>query len=144
MRYQASQRGAAQLAVFTKMMSSSLVATEEILKFAAVSAAIPDAKRKALINWTLFNKSYGEKLEQGDHTLDAPYEKEQWIPRQVSKLGRKRETAETAWVSFLGARSVQRDNLGFAGGLRQWLPKGEYSEKSALLAHSGRCRAKFG
>jgi len=68
------------------------------LKFAAVSAAIPDAKRKALINWTEFNKSYGEKLEQGDHKLEAPYEKEQWLLRQRNKFGRKREVAETAWV----------------------------------------------
>ena len=94
-----------------------------------MSAAIPDATRKALINWTEFNKSYGEKLEQGDHTIDAPYEKEQWILRPRNKLGRNREVAETAWVGFLGPRLVQRDNLGFAGGLRLWLPKGEYSEK---------------
>ena len=72
MRYQASRRGAAQLAAFNKMMSSLLVASEEILKLAAVIAAIPDAKRKALVNWIEFNKSYGEKLEQGDHKLDAP------------------------------------------------------------------------
>ena len=76
MRYQASRRGAAQLAAFNEMMSNLLVASEEILKFAAVSAASPDAKRKALISWTELNKSYGEKLEQGDHKLDAPYEKE--------------------------------------------------------------------
>ena len=44
-RYQASRRGAAQLDAFSKMMSSLLVASEEILKFASVSAAIPDAKR---------------------------------------------------------------------------------------------------
>ena len=51
-RYQANRQGAAQLAAFNKRMSNLLVASEEILKFAAVNAAIPDAKRKALINWT--------------------------------------------------------------------------------------------
>ena len=95
-----------------------LAASEEILKLAAVSAAIPEAKRKALINWTEFNRSYGEKLEQGDRKLDAPYEKEQWILCPANKFGRKREMAETAWVGFLGSRLVQRSNLGFAGGLR--------------------------
>jgi hypothetical protein len=114
----------ARLSTIDGLMANLLIASEEILKSAAANAAIPDAKRQALINWTEFNKSYGEKLEQGDHTLGAPYEKEQWILRQVNKLGRKRETAET-----LGPRSVQRDNLGFAGGVRLWLPKAEYSEK---------------
>ena len=95
-------------------------------------AANPESKRKPLINWTELNKKHGVTMQKSDHTQNAPYEKDQWIIRQVSKSGRTKEVATAAWQNYEGIAIVKRDHLGFNSLLRLWLPKGQFEDVAKI------------
>ena len=58
-----------------------------------------------------------------------PYEEAQWVLEQVNKYGRDKKKAQDAWKGKL-AGHWRRDNLGFEGCLRLWLPAKEYEDKA--------------
>jgi hypothetical protein len=132
MRYQAEQQGQEQLEEFSKTMKPLAVAVVEVEKFSAKNAAIPEGKHKALVDWAEFNTQHGIKLSNSAHSVTAPYEKRQWIIRQVSKFGREEKVAIAAWEHFSlqAGRGIKSDNLGFGGQQRLWLPKGEFEDNS--------------
>ena len=102
------------------------VMVEEVGKFAAENADVPEAKKKKNMNWVAFRKRHGMRKRSADGSRDIPFEKEQWILRQINKFGRTRGIATAAWEKYDRDKVVDSDSLGFGGQLRLWLPKGEY------------------
>ena len=80
--------------------------------FCSREAASPESKRKPLISWSELNKKHGFAMLKSDHTQNAPYEKDQWIIRQVSKFGRTKEVSTAAWKNYEGIAIVKRDHFG--------------------------------
>ena len=74
-----------------------------------------------------WQEKYGRETNQKAGGRIAPFEKEQWLRREVSKFGRDRSTAEEDWARHEGSH-CKRDRQGHRGALRLWLPKNEYND----------------
>lgn len=130
MRYQAKHAGEEQLKSFSEKMSDTETMVEEVMKFASLNADVPEAKTKKQVNWTDFNRRHGISQERSQTARTAPFEREQWILRQVNKFGRKREFAAAQWEQFGSSGVARADYLGFNGQVRLWLPKGEFEDST--------------
>ena len=145
MRYQAEQESPEQIAALNRVEDMD-AANDSIGDFCSREAANPESKRKPLVNWTELNKKHGVTMRKSDHTQNAPYEKDQWIIRQVSKFGSTKEVATAAWQNYEGIAIVKRDHFGalthcFAFGLRR------ASSRTSRRSTSSRalfCRARTG
>ena len=127
LRNQAVNAGDKQLDAFNSKMSSPDVAIEEVGKHAANNISVGTKKHKSKVNWAEWNQRYGITLSTTDGTRLTPFEKEQWIRRQVHKFGRERDMAEKMWAQH-EACGAKRDWLGFGGSVRLWLLKEEYED----------------
>ena len=101
MRYLAEQESPEQLAALNKQCLEDMdAASDSIGDFCSREAANPESKRKPLISWSELNKKHGVAMQKADHAQNAPYEKDQWIIRQVSKFGRAKEVATAASQNY--------------------------------------------
>ena len=71
----------------------------------------------------------GSTLNDKSGVIVVPYEKEEWILRQINKKGRTREWASNRWNEHLAGKWTQ-DYKGEDGQIRLWLPKYEFTEQS--------------
>ncbi len=145
MRYQAEQNSPEQLAAFNKKCLEDMdAANDSIGDFCSREAANPESKRKPLINWTELNKKHGVTMQKSDHTQNAPYEKDQWIIRQVSKFGRTKEVATAAWQNYEGIAIVKRDHFGLQLIASPLASEGPVRGRREDQLHRGLCCAGLG
>ena len=130
MRYQAKQEGETQLEAYNQAMIDQDNMVSAIVKFSAVNADVPGLKKKKKVGWAEFNKKYGTELAKTDHNQTAPFEKEQWLLKQINKFGRKRPEAEQQWTEYEANPLVKDDHFGFKGQKRLWLKKGEFIDNT--------------
>ena len=115
---------------FSEKCKDIQFANKQITYMAEKSVGLSMFARAPLIDWTLWQQEFGKLIETKEASQTRPFEEEQWIIRQVTKFGRKRELMEQEWKQKL-AGPWKRDHKGYEGALRLWLPAMEYEEKSA-------------
>ena len=81
--------------------------------------------RNGVCDWNEWNARFGLRVSIKEGAKTKPFEKREFIIRQVSKFGRSEEQAKGLW-NEAEASSCRRDQ----GQLRLWLAKGEYEDKS--------------
>lgn len=86
-------------------------------------------KRKPLIAWAEWQEMFGIELSKTETSQTAPFEEQEWILRQVGKYGRDKAHMESEWKQHV-ASSWKRDNNGFKGAIRLWLPKKQFIDNS--------------
>ena len=130
-RTQASKKfGAEGLRNFSGKCKDIAFANKQITYMAEQSVGLSMFARAPLIDWTLWQQEFGTLVETKDATQTRPFEEEQWIIKQVTKFGRNREQMVQEWKQKL-AGPWRRDNKGYEGSLRLWLPALEYEEKAS-------------
>ena len=98
-KYQAKMEGEEQSDKFNKAMIDQDIMINEVVKFSAFNADVPDAKKKKKIDWVDFNQRHGSELAKTSHAETHPFEKDQYVIRQINKFGWRRADAEEQWSS---------------------------------------------
>ena len=129
MRYQAGNDGPDLLTEFNDAMKDHDVMVEEVGIFAAANADVPGAKKKKKrMNWAEFRTRNGVRKNKKDGSRRVPFEKEQWILREVNKFGRRRDQATQEWDKHDRDHLVDKDYMGFQSQVRLWLRKTEWRD----------------
>ncbi len=107
------------------------------INFAIEEISRHEAQNAGIAKWCRGNKQHlhliwqeesGSRLEEIKGSRTTPFEKNEWVIRQVNKKGWSRPKALDKWNEHL-ADSWERDNKGEDGELRLWLPKKEYKDQ---------------
>ena len=85
--------------------------------------------RSPLIDWVAWEQEFGQLITHKQAEELQPFEEMQWVLRQVRKYGRDRDEMAQEWTRKL-AGPWRRDNNGYKGALRLWLPAKEMEEKA--------------
>lgn len=117
--------GKSQLEMFNESMADDEVARAEVSRHYEENVCIKKFAHRKLINWAEFNKKHYVKRAQQEGEQRVPYEKEEWILRQIGKMGRTRAQATSIWDQHL-AGTCRRANDGLGGQVRLWLLKKEF------------------
>ena len=118
-----------QKKIFVEMMSDDEAAIQEIDRFAEENIASGAWKKKKKIDWAEWNERRGVKTSTTDTNRAKPFEREEYIIRQVNKFGRSKGDALNLWNEAVAA-SHARDHLGFKGQLRLWLQHSVFKDVS--------------
>ena len=145
MRYQAMQsklprikgypRGTTQLDLFNRRMASDAVAKDEIALFQQENPPGKRFARKGWVNFACFNQRLASSSSKVDGYRLEPFEKEQFILRQQNQYGRPRDIGIAMWHDAYRS-GCTRDNEGYKGEERLWLPGGEWLDFLKTLSKS--------
>ncbi len=126
MRYQASVSAEPRAKEdFDRIMQDSAKAAEAVLEFLEENTA--DTRRKGLINWAQWTSKYGKRTAAESHVQTKPFEKQEFVLREMRKFGRTDAGAKSKWNQYESENYV-RDYKGEDGQLRLWLPSKHFKD----------------
>ena len=106
-------------------------ANGQIEYMASRSIGLPMFSRAPLIDFVQWEQEFGSLVQKKDAAQLRPFEETEWILRQVNKFGRDKEAMKEEWKQKL-AGHWRRDQNGYKGATRLWLPAKEMEEKSHI------------
>ncbi|CAE7249381.1 unnamed protein product [Symbiodinium sp. CCMP2456] len=127
-KYSASKVSAEQQQAVVDGFKDDAKAVEMVEEWSQRNIASPLFKN-GVCDWSEWNARFGLRVSIREGAKTKPYEKREFIIRQVSKFGRTEEQAKGLW-NEAEASSCRRDHGGFQGQLRLWLAKEEYEDKA--------------
>ncbi|CAE7506268.1 unnamed protein product, partial [Symbiodinium necroappetens] len=127
-KYAASKVSEEQRQAVVEGFKDDAKAVEMVEEWSQRNIASPLFKQ-GVCDWSEWNARFGLRVSIKEGAKTKPYEKREYIIRQVSKFGRTEEQAKSLW-NEAEASSCRRDHGGFQGQLRLWLAKEEYEDKS--------------
>ena len=130
-RNQVSKKyGPEGLKAFSDKCRDMEFANSQIEMMAKKSIGLSMFARAPLIDFVAWEQEFGVLVETKTAQQTRPFEEKEWIIRQVKKFGRDEKEMEQEWKRKV-AGPWKRDDLGYKGALRLWLPAVEYEEKSS-------------
>ena len=123
LQYQARHRKdvtEAQRQAFQEDMANDEIAGREVEKFALDNP--PELKRKALLDFSRFERARGVKTATADDDGDLPMTEAAFMKHCSNVLGLTDEEAEDYWKELYADKKVVRDYLGYKGRERLWIP----------------------
>ena len=106
-------------------------------QYAAEQLTEHEQHNAAIVKWKVGGKQYaslawqeenGHRLQDSHISGTTPFEKEEWILRQIRKKGSERKDCIQKWNEY-EADNFERDYKGDKGQLRLWLPKKESKDQ---------------
>ena len=102
-------------------------ANTQVEYMAKLSISLPMFAHNPLIDFVQWEQKFGVLVERKEAAVTKPFEETQWVIEQVNVYGRDKKEMQDEW-KFKIAGPWKRDNNGYKGALRLWLPAGEYEE----------------
>ena len=124
--FAASKMGEEQKEAQAAAMKIDSKAADMVLEWSEKNIASPLFKN-GMVDWAEWNSRYGLQVGVREGSMKIPFEKRQFVIRQVTKFGRTEKEAESLW-NQAEAENHKRDYKGFNGQLRLWLAKQEYQD----------------
>ena len=125
----AKQKGEEAAKAWVERCKDIEFANKQVAYMARKSIALPMFAHQPLIDFVEWEQEFGVLVQKKEAVDTEPYEEEQWIIEQVNKFGRNRQEMVNEWKQKI-AGPWRRDNNGWKGALRLWLPAREYEEAS--------------
>ena len=109
---------------FQLAMQDDYTAKSEICRFCELNP--PDSRyaRKNFIDWAAFKQKHGKRTEIIDRSKCKPMWEGEFMQWATGEKALSKSEAEAWWKDFLNDPRIERDNDGFKGRLRLWIPKG--------------------
>jgi hypothetical protein len=82
-------------------------------------------KRKSLIDWAQFRRSYGKRTSLIEDSNRKPFTEKAFLLWCSSKQGIEDDEAKTLWKQFKADPTVHRDNDGLGGRFQLYILKGK-------------------
>ena len=123
------QKGQAALKTWTERCKDIDFANSQVEYMAKRSVALPMFAHQPLIDFAQWEQEFGVLVTEKEGEITEPCEEEQWVLEQIAKFGRDRQKMHQEWRQKL-AGHYRRDNFGYEGCLRLWLPSKEFEEKA--------------
>ncbi|CAE7334150.1 unnamed protein product [Symbiodinium pilosum] len=102
-------------------------ANTQVEYMAKLSISLPMFAHNPLIDFVQWEQKFGVLVERKEAAVTKPFEETQWVIEQVNVYGRDKKEMQDEWKVKI-AGPWKRDNNGYKGALRLWLPAGEYEE----------------
>ena len=99
------------------------------------SLRIGNKKRKNPIDWAAKEERWSRSNEKAHTFRGKPYEKRQFEIKQCGEFGRTLMEAQDIWRGW-EISNCDRDNKGYKGQLRLWIPDEEFKDMTKRLAHT--------
>ena len=137
----AKQKGEEAAKAWVERCKDIEFANKQVAYMARKSIALPMFAHQPLIDFVEWEQEFGVLVQKKEAVDTEPYEEEQWIIEQVNKFGRNRQEMVNEWKQKI-AGPWRRDNNGWKGALRLWLPAREYEEASTSKFAKGASHEK--
>ena len=118
MMYQAKKVGEAE--TLAAVMGDEEKAQKALDDFERESPCDGRYRRKALINWTQFQRVHGITTLRRDRAGARPFEQGQWMIHGEAVMGWSAAVTKAEWDKH--KKNCQKDHLGVNGALRLWIP----------------------
>ena len=112
---------------FDEAMKDDGFAGKSVERFALDSP--PEMKKKGLVDFTQFIRVIGQRVAQRDAAGDVPMTEKAFYKHCENVLGLSDQEAADYWREYEDDPRIERDQKGFRGSLRLWLPMQEYKVK---------------
>ena len=112
---------------FDESMKDDGVAGKAVLEFSRDNP--PEMKRKGLVDFARFERVKGHRLSSKTSAGNVPMTEKAFYKHCENVLCLSEEEASEFWLEFDSDKSLQRDNGGFRGAERLWLPLHEMQSK---------------
>lgn len=110
---------------FNEVMGNPDSMVVAILDFADKNPPGARFKRKSLIDWVQWKRTF-TRQEVYRHRVDLhPFEEEEWVRWKVNAFGWVRTEAKQEWDRMASLPNSEIDHLGHRGAVRMWLPRDE-------------------
>ena len=130
-KYNASKAGEEQKTAVAKGMKDDALAIEMVEEWQEKNIA-SGLFKNGVVDWAEWNKKFGLTVSIDDTSRRRPFEKMQFIIRQVNKFGRTKEEAKNMW-NEAEAGQYARDYRGYQGQLRLWLDDKEFQDRKRSI-----------
>ena len=128
MSYQAKHSGEERAQeIFDELFADDSRIGPAVKEFSLQNPPTQKYKRKQLIDWVAFRRAYGVKMTQRDRSGDLPKAYKEFKIWCVNKKGLTDDQAKDWWKKLLDDPTVDRDNDGFGGAFRLWIPNAKQS-----------------
>ena len=117
----------AQKAAFDQEMKDDGFAGKAVLAFSKDNP--PEMRRKGLVDFTKFVRVYGERCGSKSVKGRVPMTEKAFYKHCENVLGLTEEEAKEAWEEYQADPLTEKDNEGFRGSERLWLPVSEVRSK---------------
>ena len=112
---------------FDESMKDDGIAGKAVLEFSRDNP--PEMKRKGLVDFARFERVKGHRLSNKTSAGNVPMTEKAFYKHCENVLGLSEEESQEYWREFDNDKSLQRDNNGFRGAERLWLPLHEMESK---------------
>ena len=112
---------------FDEAMKDDGFAGKSVERFALDNP--PEMKKKGLVDFTQFIRVIGQRVAQRDAAGDVPMTEKAFYKHCENVLGLSDQEAADYWREYEDDPRIERDQKGFRGSLRLWLPMQEYKVK---------------
>ena len=112
---------------FDESMKDDGIAGKAVLDFSRDNP--PEMRKKGLVDFTRFERSKGHRISTRTTSALVPMTERAFFKHCENILGLTPEESEEFWKEFYADKSLQRDQKGFRGAERLWLPLNELKSK---------------
>ena len=120
MYYQAKSKG--EVTTLERAMMDAQRAREAVDAFMLDNPAEGKWRRKSLIDWGAFRRTYCVTQTKRKRDGCRQFEYGQWMLRGKNEMGWTDESSKAEWQKYHADKSIERDSMGLNGALRLWLP----------------------
>ena len=110
---------------FQKAMQDDFTAKSEVLKFCELNPPDQRYARKQFIDWAQFKQTHGQRTEVTDRSKCKPMWEGEFLLWAKNVKALPQAEAEHWWKEYLNNPRIERDNDGYKGRQRLWIPAGE-------------------
>ena len=112
---------------FDESMKDDGFAGKAVLEFSRDNP--PEMRRKGLVDFARFERVKGQRLGNKASTGDVPMTEKAFHKHCENVLGLEVDEAQDLWKEYYSDKTIARDNNGFRGSERLWLPLHEMQSK---------------
>ena len=113
--------------IFQDIFADDAKCAGAVKKFSLDNPPTAKYKRKQLIDWVQYKRTFGVRVTRRDRSSDVPKTEREFKLWAVNQKGLTDQEAKDWWKKLLDDPNVDRDYEGYGGALQLYVPNAEQS-----------------